>query len=70
MRQRKTADHRESLYEMARAIASGRAGRRSYREDVISEAYLAVAEGASDRSSMENVRRRSMRDEWKREESG
>jgi RNA polymerase sigma factor (sigma-70 family) len=67
MRQRKT-DHRESLYEMARVIANSKAGGRYYREDLISDAYLAVAEGAATRSDIENAIRRSLRGEWRRED--
>jgi RNA polymerase sigma factor (sigma-70 family) len=59
----------QDLYELARKIASQKAGGRYYRDDVISEAYLAVAEGeATDKREIENAVRRSLRSEWKWEE--
>ena len=58
----------ESLYETARIIANSKAGGRNYREDIVSEAYLAVANGAESRSEIENAIRQSLRDEWKRED--
>lgn len=45
----------ESLYEMARVIANSKSNGRCYREDIISEAYLAVASGAESRSEIENA---------------
>ena len=56
---------KEDLYEMARKIASQKAGRRYYRDDVISEAYLAVAEGEATERGIENAVRRARRSEWK-----
>ena len=55
----------QDLYELARKIASQKAGGRYYRDEVISEAYLAVAEGeAIDKRGIENAVRRALRDEW------
>jgi RNA polymerase sigma factor (sigma-70 family) len=58
----------EPLYEMARIIANSKASGRHYREDIVSEAYLAVANGADSRSDIENAIRQSLRDEWKQED--
>jgi RNA polymerase sigma factor (sigma-70 family) len=49
---------------MARIIANAKSRGRHYQEDVVSEAYLAVADGAVDRSGIENAVRRSVREEW------
>ena len=60
---------KQNLYELARKIASQKAGCRYYRNDVISEAYLAVAKGkATDKRGIENAVRRSLRSEWKQED--
>jgi RNA polymerase sigma factor (sigma-70 family) len=53
-----------AMYEMARMIARVKSRGRHYREDAISEAYLAVANGAADRSEIENAVRRFVRGEW------
>jgi RNA polymerase sigma factor (sigma-70 family) len=53
-----------ALYEMARLIASQKAAGRHYREDVISEAYLALADGASTKRQLENAVRSALRAEW------
>ena len=57
----------ESLYEMARVIADGKADGKHYREDIISDAYLAVARGADSPSEIQNAIRRTLRKEWYRE---
>jgi hypothetical protein len=54
-----------ALYELARKIASKKAGGRYYREDVVSDAYVAVADGANRQRDIENAVRRSLRSEWR-----
>ena len=44
-----------ALYELARKIANQKAGRRYYRNHVISEAYLAVVEGDTTERGIENA---------------
>lgn len=53
-------------YEMARAIAKGKA-RGPLRDDVVSNAYYAVAMGAKSWHLIHNEVCRSLRDEWRRE---
>ena len=53
-----------ALYEMARLIAGQKSSNRHYREDVISEAYLAVANGATTKRQLENAVRSALRAEW------
>ena len=53
---------------MARLIAGQKSGDRQYRDDVISEAYLAVANGASTKREVENAVRASLRGEWEDED--
>jgi hypothetical protein len=54
-----------ALYEMARLIASEKSGDRPYRDDIIAEAYLAVASGtATNKRGLENAVRASLRGEW------
>jgi RNA polymerase sigma factor (sigma-70 family) len=65
----KEINDQNAVYEMARVIARRKANGFHYREDVISEAYLAVAEGVSDYSEIQNVVRKALRNEWKRENS-
>jgi RNA polymerase sigma factor (sigma-70 family) len=57
-----------ALYEMARLIAGQKSSNRHYRDDVISEAYLAVAEGATTKREVENAVRKSLRGEWEDED--
>ena len=58
-----------ALYEMARLIAGQRSGDRSFRDDIISEAYLAVANGtATTKREVENAVRASLREEWSDED--
>jgi RNA polymerase sigma factor (sigma-70 family) len=65
----KEINDENAVYEMARVIARRKANGFHYREDIISEAYVAVAEGVSDPGEIQNIVRKALRKEWKRENS-
>jgi RNA polymerase sigma factor (sigma-70 family) len=52
-------------YRLAEQIAKGKTRGRHYRDDVLGDALLAVAQGTTDRGEIENAVRKSMRREWK-----
>ena len=55
-------------YALAHQLAKARTKGRHYHDDVLGDALLAVAEGATDRREIENAVRKSVRREWKFDE--
>src|SRR5581483_7190779 len=52
-------------YEIARQLTKAKTNGRHYEDDVLGHALLAVAQGATAQSEIENAVRRSARREWK-----
>lgn len=50
---------------LAQQLAKSKTNGRHYRDDVLGDALLAVAQGATDRREIENAVRNSVRREWK-----
>jgi len=51
-------------WKLAEDVAKSKTKGRNYSDDVLGDAYLAVAQGITDRPGIENAVRRSMRQEW------
>jgi DNA-directed RNA polymerase specialized sigma24 family protein len=52
-------------YLLAQQLAKAKTNSRHYRDDVLGDALLAVAQGATERREIENAVRNSVRREWK-----
>jgi len=52
-------------YQLARQLANAKTNGRHYQDDVLGDVLLAVAQGATDPSEIENAVRKSARREWK-----